>query len=80
MNTLPPQTIEAFRDHGRVRQSLVEKVKESSEILEELAKAGIDMKQVTQQLEDDGARLFVESYDSLIAGLEQKRQALKVAH
>jgi len=47
--------------------------------LEALTKAGIDMKQVTQQLEDDGVKLFADSYNSLIASLEQKHQALKVA-
>ncbi len=79
VNTLPPQTVDAFRDHGRVRQSLMENVKESSEALARLAEAGIDMKQVTRQLEEDGVRLFAESYDRLIRSLEEKRQALKVA-
>ncbi len=79
VNTLPPQTLDAFRDHGRVRQSLTENVQESSKVLARLAEAGIDMKQVTQQLEDDGVRLFAASYDSLIASLEEKRKALQVA-
>jgi transaldolase len=79
VNTLPPQTVDAFRDHGRVRPSIVENPAESSRHLEALAKQGIDMKQVTRQLEEDGIRLFAESYDGLIASLDQKRQALKVS-
>jgi transaldolase len=78
VNTLPPATIDAFRDHGKVRVSLMENPAASTQALAELAKAGIDMKQVTQQLETDGLRLFAESYDSLIKSLEEKRQALKV--
>jgi transaldolase len=80
VNTLPPQTVDAFRDHGRVRPSLTENPAESSKALAQLAQAGIDMKQVTWQLEEQGLKLFSDSYDSLIAGLDQKRQALKVAH
>lgn len=80
VNTVPPATIDAFRDHGKVRQSLAEKPEVSAKALADLKAAGIDMKQVTQQLEDDGVKLFAESYDALIASLEQKRQTLKVAH
>jgi transaldolase len=80
VNTLPPQTVDAFRDHGRIRQSLAENPQGSTQALARLADAGIDMKQVTKQLEDDGVRLFADSYDSLIASLEAKRKALKVAH
>src|SRR5437764_7272333 len=58
VNTLPPATIDAFRDHGQVRQSLAEKSETSAKALADLKAAGIDMKQVTQQLEDDGVRLF----------------------
>ena len=77
VNTLPPQTLDAFRDHGRVRGSLAENSAESAGLLDALGKNGVAMRSVTQQLEEDGVRLFAESYDGLIASLEQKRQALK---
>jgi len=78
VNTLPPQTLDAFRDHGQLRNSLLENPQESARVLAQLAKAGIDMRQATKQLEDEGVQLFVESYDSLISSLDRKRQALKV--
>ena len=79
VNTVPLPTIDAFRDHGRVRQSLTENPAESSRVISQLAEAGIDMKQVTRQLEEEGVRLFSESYDSLLKSMDEKRQALKVA-
>jgi len=79
VNTVPPQTVDAFRDHGQVRNSLMDNPADSLRILDQLGKAGIDMKQVTRQLEEDGVRLFTESYDYLITSLDRKRQALKVA-
>jgi transaldolase len=79
VNTLPPATIDAFRDHGKVRNSLVENPQNNAKVLADLAAAGIDMKQVTQHLEDDGVKLFAESYGSMIKSLDEKRQAMKVA-
>jgi transaldolase len=79
VNTLPPATIDAFRDHGKVRESLLENPAASVQAAAELAKAGIDMAQVTQQLEDDGVKLFADSYNSMIKSIEEKRKALKVA-
>lgn len=79
VNTLPPQTLEAFRDHGRVRPSLTEGVPEAYRTLTQLQEAGIDMKQVTRQLEEDGVRLFADSYDQLIQSLEKKKEILKVS-
>jgi transaldolase len=78
VDTLPPQTIDAFRDHGQVRNSLMENPAASSRVLANLAAAGVDMKQATRQLEEEGVQLFADSYDSLIKSLEEKRQALKV--
>jgi transaldolase len=78
VNTLPLQTIEAFRDHGRVRKSLDENPAESAETLQRLHKAGIDMDGVTQQLEDDGIRLFGESYNSVLESIRSKQNLLKV--
>jgi transaldolase len=78
VDTMPLQTIEAFRDHGKVRQSLPGDIQEATQTLERLAQAGIDMAHVGQQLEDEGLKLFSESYDSLLKSIEHKREALKV--
>ncbi len=77
VNTLPLPTLEAFRDHGKVRASLGGDTSSATQLLEQLKAAGIDMSAVTQQLEDDGVRLFIESYDSLLKSLEAKKEALK---
>jgi transaldolase len=77
VNTLPLATIDAFRDHGTVRRALPAEAAETESVLQRLKEAGVDMAQATRQLEEDGVRLFAESYDSLIKSLEQKKEALK---
>ena len=76
VNTLPLATIDAFRDHGQVRKALP--TAEGAATLTALKAAGIDMGAVGKQLEDDGVKLFMASYDELIKSLEAKRDALKV--
>ena len=76
VNTMPPATIEAFRDHGRVAPTLEQDVEQARETFRRLAALGIDLDQVTSQLQRDGVRLFAESYDQLIAAVERKRMAL----
>jgi len=76
INTLPPQTIEAFRDHGEVRRTVDKDVDEAKRTLEQLEKLGISMKDVTAKLLVDGIASFQKSFDSLIAGLEKKSKAL----
>jgi transaldolase len=77
VNTLPLATIEAARDHARVRQALPGDAVAAQKIVQALAKAGISMDPVTRQLEEDGVKLFSESYDELLKSLEQKRETLK---
>jgi transaldolase len=74
VNTLPPQTIEAFRDHGEVRRTVDGNVDEARRTLEALEKLGIAMRDVTDKLLVDGIASFAKSFDSLIAGLERKRE------
>jgi transaldolase/transaldolase/glucose-6-phosphate isomerase len=78
VNTLPLATVDAFRDHGRVRPALPADAAGYTQTLTNLKAAGIDMRAVTQQLEDEGVKLFSESYDSLMKTLDQKKDALKV--
>jgi len=78
INTLPLSTVDAFRDHGRASATLPGDPGQAQKELDQLKQAGIDMDQVTKQLEDDGVKLFAESYDSLIKSLEAKKEALKV--
>lgn len=76
VNTIPPQTVEAFKDHGNVRRTVDENVGEARRVIEQLEKLGIAMKDVTDKLLVDGLASFQKSFDSLIAGLEKKSKAL----
>lgn len=73
VNTMPPVTIDAFRDHGRPRASLEEGVDEAQRVLERLAEAGIALDEVTDRLLDDGVRRFAEAFDRLLAVVARAR-------
>ncbi|MFA5975260.1 MAG: transaldolase [Elusimicrobiota bacterium] len=77
INTLPLPTIEAFRDHGIVKAALPGNPAESRNLLARLESAGLSMDSVTRQLEEEGLKLFTDSYDSLMKTLEQKKETLK---
>src|SRR5205807_1551227 len=65
VDTVPPNTLAAFREHGEVRRSLDEHVDVAKRQLKELAEVGIDLDQVTKELEVEGVELFAKSYLSL---------------
>jgi transaldolase len=66
VDTIPPATFDAFRDHGKLRPSLTEDPSGAARHMENLAKAGISMKEVTEQLVVDGVRLFAEAFKTLL--------------
>jgi transaldolase len=76
VNTMPSKTIEAFLDHGRVARTVDQGVDEAHEIMVTLAAHGIELDDLTAQLEDEGIVLFQKSFDALLAGVESKRAAL----
>jgi transaldolase/glucose-6-phosphate isomerase len=71
VDTMPPATMDAFRDHGRLRASLEENVDEARRVMEDLERAGISMKQVTDQLTTDGVKLFADAFEKLLAAVEK---------
>jgi transaldolase/glucose-6-phosphate isomerase len=71
VDTIPPATLEAFRDHGRVRESLTEDIPGAQKTMADLAQAGISMKAVTDKLTDDGVKLFADAFDKLLAAVEK---------
>ncbi|MBC7236911.1 MAG: transaldolase [Chloroflexi bacterium] len=73
VNTLPLTTIEAYRDHGQPAPRLEQDVDEALWVLDHLPDVGIDIRAVTQQLEDEGVQKFVTSYDQLLALLRERR-------
>ncbi len=75
VNTMPPATIDAFRDHGLLRNSLTENVDAAGKVMADLARAGISMKEVTDKLTDDGVKLFADAFDKLLATIDKSTQA-----
>jgi transaldolase len=76
VNTMPTKTIEAFLDHGQVTRTVDQGVDEAREIMVTLAAHGVELDDLTAQLEDEGIVLFQKSFDALLAGVESKRAAL----
>jgi transaldolase len=76
VNTMPPQTIEAFRDHGVVKRTVDVGVDESERYFRALAGVGISIDDVTAKLLTDGLASFQKSFDTLIAGLQKKTKSL----
>ena len=76
VNTMPPATIEAFRDHGEVRRAVDTDLAGAARTIGELAAVGINMSEVTTKLLSDGLASFQKSFDSLTAGLEKKTASL----
>jgi transaldolase len=76
VNTMPPETIEAFRDHGRLSYTLEKDVEAAQLTLDNLAELGIDLDEVTEQLQEDGVVAFARSFDELLATIEEKRRQM----
>jgi transaldolase / glucose-6-phosphate isomerase len=66
VDTIPPATFDAFRDHGKLRPSLTENVEGAAKTMADLAKAGISMKEVTDKLLVDGVKLFSDAFRTLL--------------
>ena len=71
VNTIPPATLDAYRDHGHPRTTLTQNIADAKQVMDTLPKAGISMKEVTDKLTDDGVRLFSEAFDKLLKAIEK---------
>ena len=76
VNTIPPDTFEAYRDHGRPEPRIAQAIATAPERLAALASMGIDLADVTRFLEEDGVAKFAASYRQLLAGIDAKAHAL----
>ncbi len=76
VNTLPPATYTAFRDHGKVRPSVEENLDDARATISKLREASIDINQVCQQLQDDGVKAFADSFESLMQSITSKQATL----
>jgi transaldolase len=80
VDTMPPETIEAFQDHGEVRgDTLLEGVAEAEKLLVDLREAGLDYDDVVETIEAEGVQKFADSFDELIDGIRAKRGELAAA-
>lgn len=76
VNTVPPATYTAIRDHGKVALTLEEGLDECRALFDDLREVGIDIKAVTEKLQKDGLDAFVTSFDTLAESIEAKRDAI----
>jgi len=76
VNTVPPATLDAFRDHGKVRDSLEENIEEARHVLEELERSGVSLDAITTALVKDGVKQFADAADKLYGAVANKRAAV----
>jgi transaldolase len=76
VNTLPPATLEAFRDHGFVRPTLESEFNQAKEVLARLETLGIDIEEVGENLQTEGVKLFSDSFETLMRSLSAKKEEL----
>ena len=76
VNTMPEETIDAFRDHGKAAPALPGNVAAAEKIMADLKEAGVDIDGVTRELEADGVEKFSESFRSVLKSMSEKRDAL----
>ena len=72
VDTIPPATFDAFRDHGHPRASLEEGLDDARKTMADLAKAGISIKAVTDQLTAEAVKLFADAFDKLLAAVDNR--------
>ncbi|MCP4359314.1 MAG: transaldolase [Chloroflexi bacterium] len=76
VNTMPPKTIDAFRDHGTLANKLEEDVDQAQSVLDNLAALHINLDEITAQLQEDGVIAFAKSFDALMETIETKRKEM----
>jgi len=77
VDTIPPATMDAFRDHGEVTPDALERDMEGArKLLADLEQQGISLKQITDELVADGVRQFADSFDKLLGAVARRRRSL----
>ena len=80
VNTMPPATMDAFRDHGRVEPTLARDVEGARHVLDEARRLDLDLDGVTDHLVQDGVDKFAEAFDKLLGAVAGKRQKILGRH
>lgn len=78
VNTVPPQTLEAFRDHGHLDLTVRENLDQARHLFQELESLGISLDQVMKELEEEGVRAFAEAFEALLQTLRQRLSAQRI--
>ena len=78
INTLPPKTIDAFRDHGLAELKIEQGLEQAPEVLKQINRLGIDLTEIYARLQDEGIKAFEASYLELLKAIEEKGRALKM--
>ncbi|QWR78297.1 transaldolase [Candidatus Magnetomonas plexicatena] len=76
INTMPHETVIAFKDHGTVQRTVDQGLDDASDILDDMSDLNINLDVVTAMLEEDGVRLFVEAFNSILDLIEEKKSAI----
>jgi transaldolase/glucose-6-phosphate isomerase len=79
VDTIPPKTLDALRDHGHATSHLEEGLDEAQAVIDTLARAGISMEELSAKLVDEGVAKFAASFDTLFAALVKKRDIARAA-
>jgi transaldolase len=79
VNTVPEKTLNAFLDHGVVKEAFTGKSQEAQATLQEFKECGVDIQEVCQKLLNDGVAVFEKSFDELLHSIEEKIRQLSVA-
>ena len=74
VNTVPPATLEAYKDHGNAEMTLMRNLDEAKSAINQLEDAGISMDAVTQELEDEGVKAFADAFTQLLATIDERRK------
>ncbi|MCK8141050.1 transaldolase [Flavobacterium sp. I-SCBP12n] len=77
INTLPMETIDAFRDHGKAAETLIQNIEEADAIMEELKNKGINIDTITEKLEAEGIEKFNQAYEKLIKSIDNQKRKIK---
>ncbi len=74
VNTVPPETLKAFGDHGKAeRETILDGIDDAETVLDMLVEVGLDIDQITKRLQDDGVEAFIESFEELISQIKAKQ-------
>ena len=74
VNTVPPQTLDAFKDHGKAAMTLVLGLAEAEDTIKQLEASGVSMDLVTQELEDEGVKAFEDAFTQLLVTIDERRK------